>query len=124
LIFVIVCLIIGVCEVIHGFRTKTVWRRLQGLILMTISIMTAAFVDYKAADQSIIRAVLLILGGILVIVIIVLQLYWWKVFQKLCGSGDVKNEIQDQLQQDNEETLKQKQILTSQSPNSIQQEEV
>lgn len=38
-------------------------------------------------------------------------MYWWNIFQKLCGTKEIKNDIQDQLEKDNADTLKQKEIL-------------
>jgi len=100
----VAAMIVGVVEAIVGFKTKTSWRRIQGLALITIAIFTAAGVTDQNA--SIVRPVLLILGAMVIIVIIVLQMYYWRLFQKMCGdsSPDRKEEPQDQLERSSTST--------------------
>jgi len=91
LIFVLIIILVGVIEAIIGFTNKTSWRRIQGLLLITIAIIAAAFIG----DSSIARPVLLILGAIMIIIIIVMQMYWSNLFQQMCGSSKSQIELQE-----------------------------
>lgn len=85
-VFVIACLLVGLAQAVVGFRTHQGWRRLQGMILMTLAVIVSAFINTESkSSKALYQPFLLIVGAIMVIVILVLQMYYLRLFKRLCG---------------------------------------
>jgi hypothetical protein len=95
LVFVIACLLTGLAQSLVGFfKLRNMWRRLQGMLLMTIAVVCAAGYVLVTYTDSPAGPILMIGGAIMVFTIVMLQMYWWGVFRRFCGDSRFKESPQ------------------------------